>query len=922
MQVTRNQKHVGATVVSAILLLGGLSGCGKSETSETLVASAKQSIQKGESKAAVIQLKNALLKNPSDIEARLTLGALYNETGDALSAEKEFRKAIELGAPADKTAFGLATALLAQQQYQKVIDETKGAATAELLVLRGHANLALAKSDEAKDSYEQALKLKPADAQALLGMARYHGTQRDLDAAKRLVAEALASHPNEPTVLMFQADLLRTEGKPDEALAAYDAVLKADPAHQSAHLAKAAIHIATGKYDAARADLAQAKKITPNSLQLFYTEALLEHSSGKNAVARELLQKVLQAAPEHLPSILLAGAVEDKLGSQQQAEIYLRKYVNSIPRDPYARKLLVSSYLKSGKLSDASSTLEPLIAAGVNPDAQSLALAGEIAMQQRDFTKAGLLFEQAAKMAPTAAGLRTSLAMSRLAQGDAARAVTDLEESTKLEPSSIRSGSLLVLAEMRLKHFDKALAAVSVMEQQHPKDPVVHNLKGGVLMAKGDTAGGRTAFEKALALNPSFFPAAANLAEVAMREKKPELAKQQFLTFLEKDPKSAEAMTALAQLAASQKQPAEVTSWLEKAQAANPDAVPPALLLGQHYAATGATDKALVLARKLQVANPDNSRVLDLLGKAQLAKGDKEGAIDSYSKLVGLMPKSAPAHLRLASAYAQVQKPGQAEETVKKALAIDPAYLDAQIVMTELLARSGKPDEAIAMTRQIQKQRAKEPIGFLLEGNLLQSQGKPALAIRPYEQALAVAPTTANLLLLHAAMSAAGKGAEAEARLVKWQKENKPDDTMRMFIAERALAKKEYKEAIAILEGVIQQAPENPAALNNLAWSYQQVKDPRALKTAEKAHSLASNAPAILDTLGYMLVEQGNAARGLGYLQKAVQLSPNDTAIRFHLAQGLAKSGDKANARKELEKVMANKAFGERDQAELLYKQL
>ena len=922
MQSTRNQKHVGATVVSAILLLGGLSGCGKTETSETLVASAKQSIQKGESKAAVIQLKNALSKNPSDVEARLTLGALYNETGDALSAEKEFRKAMELGAPADKTSVGLATALLGQQQYQKVLDDIKGATTPELLVLRGNAHLALGQSDEAKAAYEQALKLKPTYAQALLGMARYHGTQRDLEGARRLVAEALASNPNDPTVLMFQADLLRTEGKPDQALAAYDAVLKADPAHRSVHLAKAAINISTVKYDAARADIAAAKKVTPNSLQLFYTEALLEHSSGKNAEARELLLKVLQAAPEHLPSILLAGAVEDKLGSQAQAEIYLRKYVNSIPADPYARKLLVSSLLKSGKLADASSTLEPLVATGAKPDAQALALAGEIAMQQRDFTKAGALFEQASKMAPSAAGLRASLAMSRLAQGDAAGAVADLEESTKLEPSSIRAGSLLVMAELRLKRYDKALAAVNVMEAQHPKDPVVQNLKGGVLMAKGDIAAGRAAFEKTLALNPTFFPAAANLAEVAVREKKPELAKKQFMAFLEKDPKSTEAMTALAQLAAGQRQPAEVTSWLEKAQAVNPEAVPPALLLGQHFAATGAHDKALLLARKLQVANPDNPRVLDLLAKAQLAKGDKEGAVDSYSKMVGLMPKSAPAHLRLASAYAQAQKPGAAEETVKKALAIDPAFLDAQIVMTEMLARSGKPDDAIAMTRQIQKQRPKEPIGFLLEGNLLQSQRKPALAIRPYEQALAVAPTTANLLLLHTAMSAAGKGAEAEARLVKWQKENKPDDTMQMFTAERALAKKEYKEAIVILESVVQQNPENPAALNNLAWSYQQVKDPRALKTAEKAHSLASNAPAILDTLGYLLVEQGNAARGLGYLQKAVQLAPTDSAIRFHLAQGLAKSGDKANARKELEKVIANKEFSERDKAELLYKQL
>src|SRR5687768_14160019 len=148
MRNTRNKKLVGATMATAALLLGALGGCGKNESSETLVAEAKQFIQKGDTKSAVIQLKNALLKNPSDVEARLTLGALYNDTGDAVSAEKEFRKAAELGATPDRTAPGLATALFAQGQFQKVLDETAAtsAGKADLLALRGDANLALGKA--------------------------------------------------------------------------------------------------------------------------------------------------------------------------------------------------------------------------------------------------------------------------------------------------------------------------------------------------------------------------------------------------------------------------------------------------------------------------------------------------------------------------------------------------------------------------------------------------------------------------------------------------------------------------------------------------------------------------------------------------------------------------------------------------------
>lgn len=55
----------------------------------------------------------------------------------------------------------------------------------------------------------------------------------------------------------------------------------------------------------------------------------------------------------------------------------------------------------------------------------------------------------------------------------------------------------------------------------------------------------------------------------------------------------------------------------------------------------------------------------------------------------------------------------------------------------------------------------------------------------------------------------------------------------------------------------------------------------------------------MLDTLGWMLVEQGNTTRGLPLLQKAVSTVPEAVAIRYHLVLGLVKLGDKAKARKE-----------------------
>jgi FimV-like protein len=79
----------------------------------------------------------------------------------------------------------------------------------------------------------------------------------------------------------------------------------------------------------------------------------------------------------------------------------------------------------------------------------------------------------------------------------------------------------------------------------------------------------------------------------------------------------------------------------------------------------------------------------------------------------------------------------------------------------------------------------------------------------------------------------------------------------------------------------------------------------------------------VMDTLGWLLVEQGNTSRALPLLQKASGLAPNSPDIRYHLAVALNKSGDKQGARKELDKLLAqNTPFPQLEEARALLKAL
>ena len=78
-----------------------LAGCGHNDPA-ALVASAKNYIAKGDFNASVIQLKNALQKDPKNAEARYLLGLSLLKSGDAGAAEIELDKAVD-----GETACGL-----------------------------------------------------------------------------------------------------------------------------------------------------------------------------------------------------------------------------------------------------------------------------------------------------------------------------------------------------------------------------------------------------------------------------------------------------------------------------------------------------------------------------------------------------------------------------------------------------------------------------------------------------------------------------------------------------------------------------------------------------------------------------------------------------------------------------------------------
>ncbi|MES2740015.1 MAG: XrtA/PEP-CTERM system TPR-repeat protein PrsT [Pseudomonadota bacterium] len=914
------------TLLPLSALLVGLAGCAGAPDPASLLSDAEHYRQKGQFKAAIIQLKNVLQTQPEHIQARTKLGELYIEAGDLPSAEKELRRALALGAAPARILPALGRAMLMQGQADKVLAEIRldraSPEQMDVVAVRAEAFLALGDTAQAKQLFELIARKQPAFIPALLGLARLAALEQQPARAAALAEQALALRPDDIDSLRLKGDLLRLQGDTDAARLVYLAILTLRPDHVHAHIDLANLYLQAGKFEDARAAIAAARRNAPNNLLVVHAQAMLDFREAKYKSSLESLQQILRVAPEHMPSLLLLGAVQLALGSPQLAEQALQHFLKAHPRHPYASKLLASIALNANQPEAAQALLAPLLEGEVG-DVELLSLAGETAMRARRFTEAARYFERATVLAPKQASLRTALGVSRLGSGDHPGAITELEQATVLDGHATRPTIMLVMTHLRDKQDDKAMAAAMALERQQPDNPLVHNLKGGVYLSKQDPKAARASFERALALAPTYVAALDNLAQLDQAERQPERARLRYQSALEKDQSNPQLMAALAKLAMQQGKIADATAWLEKASRDNPQALGPAVLLSNFYLQQGQAPKALALTQQLLTSHPERTDLLALLAEQQSATGNGAGARDTLQKLAQVQPASAELQMRIANTCIVIDDQSCALQAAKKAIHLQPAMLAAKVMAAGVYIKQGKLTEALTMARAVQQAHPTLAAGFKLEGDVRMAESQPKAALAPYQKAFDLNPIGPLAILLHQTLVQAGNPEVAETRMRAWLHAHPNDLPSRLYVGGSKLASRDYPGAVEQYGHILRQQPDNVVVLNDLAWTYQQQRDPRALATAERAYTLAPRNPAVLDTLACIVLDGGDRARALSLLQQATALAPQAAEIRYHLGLALFKSGDQAGARSQLQQALDSKQpFADKPQARALLTEL
>ena len=901
------QHRMTRLALAAVIGAAALAACGgKSEVD--LTASGKELLAKNDLPGAIIQFKSALQKQPDYAEARLQLGNALLENGDPVSAVVEFGKAQELQMPEEQVVPPLARAMLLMGDEKKLLAQfgttrlDDASAAADLATSIATAYMLRNDKDRARQSIAGALQLVPGFLPAVVLKARLQASEGDFDGALALLEPALAKAPGDERGGVLKGEVL-WHGKKDtaQALDSFRKVLASNPKAVGAHTSIITILTEQNKIDEGKAQFDALKKVVPNHPDTLFLEAQFAYANKDYKTTREIADRLLKGMPEHPRVLELAGAADYRQKRYTEAEAFLARALKNAPGLLMSRQLLAQTYLRTNQPSKAIEILQP-VTEGKTPDGTSLALVGEAYLQTGDTKRSDAAFALASKVAPNDNRVRTSAAMAQMVRGNGAGAVAQLE-SIAAEDKGPRADIALISARLNQNDIAGAMKAIDGLEKKTPERPIAYNLRGRVLLLERDIPGATKAFEAALGKDPNYFPAVASLAAIELSVGKPDAARKRFEDLLKADPKNFQALLALAELGVRTGAPPDtVLTHLRNAIKVNAEEpMPHLVLIGQLL--TSDSKAALNAAREATAALPNNLEIMEALGRSQLAVGSAEQAVSTYTKLAALQPTSAIYQVRLAEALLANKDSDGAKQALRKALEIKPGLMAAKRAQISMALIDKRPQDAMTIVREMQKQDPKDFAAFGLEGDVEASRKNWDAAAASYRTAFGMNKSTDGLIRLHSALRGSGKSAEADRFAADWMKDNPKDPGFRYYLGDAALSQNNFALAEGHYRAVIEMQPRNALAINNVAWLMVKQGKPGALAVAQQANDIMPGRSPLMDTLALALAAENKMPKAIEMQKLAIGRSPNDPGLKLTLAKLLIKSGEKDYARAELEEL-------------------
>ena len=893
-------------LVLAAVLAACERGSGVADPRQRL-AEAETAFRAGELRRAVVLLKSVLADSPGEVRARWLLGLAHLRMGAPAAAEKELRRALELGMAYESLVLPLAQSLLAQRRLGALVAlEAEGLpprVAADLAGIKALGELAQGRLEEADRRIQEALALSPQARWLRLARARLDQARGKDDAALETL-RALAFGEIRDEAAELAAVMLgvteRVRGRLDAALAALERALELNAANHGARVQRVLVLLRLGRLEDADRDLKILARAAPRDPQALYARGMRALMGGRPQEGLELLQTASEAAPQSVPVLVALGLAHAALGNREQAMQALGRALGMRPWLLDVRLILARLLLRWNEPQEALKVVDAA-PPRQREDPAWHAVRGMALLRLGRREEALASLERAASVPAPVIRLESALALAGAGRLEQALRLAR-ETLSPAEGSDDAAAGALLEAVLALRAGDagRAERAARRLVEARPGKGAYWLLLARALVRGGRIEEAGRAYRRALEAEPKLVQAKLGLADLHLREGRKEDARRLLREAHEDEPRRADAALRLAMLASQDGDMDAALRWARAAVEREPESPRARLVLGGLLLEQGEWADAASEARAVLERDPGDARALLLLAKALTRLGDGEGAEAALARLAELAPRAWRPRLLLGGVRERLGRPEAAERAYREALSLPGGEVPARLALARLAARRGEAKAAARWLEGVPAEVLETPPGLEARAAVAAAEGRWGACAELLGRLRASRPDDFELAVRHArALSRAGQREGSVSVWEGWLRRHPRDvRAMKMLASAYARAGRRGK-ALALLEQVVQLAPRDVAALNDLAYGLRERDPRRAWTLVERALAEAPDLPEVRDTAARVLLALGRASEAVQQARQAVAGRPDDPRLRLTLAEALAAAGEREAARRE-----------------------
>ncbi len=637
---------------------------------------------------------------------------------------------------------------------------------------------------------------------------------------------------------------------------------------RSPHIDRAVALLRSAPEEALR-ELSQLPEPWPSGA--WYVKALAHEARKENDLATAAFSKALELEPTLSDVRRAYAAMLIRQGKVDEGRSQLRTAREKAPKDLLSALMLAACAIDSSSRAEALGAMRAWKDATQGDDVGSPAeyLLATAALES-DQAKSKEM-ARAAGNAPLLS-VEASLGLSRIAvqlgnRRFASPLLNKLARSTK-DHSKLEQVAELAAA---INDLVASGAALEQLPVTNPKLGVVV-MRGKHALAAKRPAEAEKLFERALEMLPADGQAERNRIELHLASARAANGQR---------PRAIETLEALLERTPDDKAAIVLLSHLE-------------LVTERAPAGVG---RLAALVRK----DPNDVEALRLLANAQLVIDDAASAEASVRRLIALAPKDASLPPKLASALVAQKRSAAAIGELQASLERFPGDLGIVRALAVLLAEQRRGDDAIRLVEATSNANNRIDTSLLLaevHGHLGQQTEQLQTLLTLVEHA----PTDDRTWEAIARIIRSKRGVAAtdlerlETALQKALDHDPASSKFKARLAALKMQRGKREEASKLYAEFVGSNSDDPVALNNAAMllcEHAATRD-QAIKLAERAKELAPDSPAVLDTLGWTLVQRGSEQdlkRAVSVLTRAAARLQSPE-VTFHLGVAKLKSGE------------------------------